>query len=209
MAAKMIAFDDGARRDLERGVNRLADAVRVTLGPLGRNVVIGKSFGPPTITHDGVSIAQEIQLENPWERMGVELVKEAATKTADHTGDGSTTATVLAQAMVQAGLRSVAAGANPVSLKRGIDAAVRLVSEELSKIAKDVDSGKQIAAAASISSGEVAIGEIIAEAMQSVGMNGVVTVEESIKRKKLVAKYDIKEYILCFKANCFYTFISA
>ena len=179
MAAKMIAFDDGARRGLERGVNRLADAVRVTLGPLGRNVVIGKSFGPPTITRDGVSIAQEIQLENPWERMGVELVKEAAAKTADHTGDGSTTATVLAQAMVQAGLRSVAAGANPVSLKRGIDAAVRLVSEELSKIAKDVDTGEQIAAAASISSGEVAIGEIIAEAMQWVGKNGVVTVEES------------------------------
>jgi chaperonin GroEL len=179
MAAKVIAFDDGARRGLERGVNRLADAVRVTLGPLGRNVVIGSAFGTPTVTRNGVSIAREVELENPWERMGLELVKEAAQQTADHTGDGSTTATVLAQAMVQAGLRNVAAGANPVSLKRGIDAAVRLVSEELSRVAKDVDTGEQIAAAASISSGEVAVGEIIAKAMQWVGGKGVVTVEDS------------------------------
>jgi chaperonin GroEL len=179
MAAKVIAFDDDARRGLERGVNRLADAVRVTLGPRGRNVVIGKAFGAPTITGDGVSIAQEIQLENPWQRMGAELVKEAARQTADHTGDGSTTATVLAQMMVQAGLRNVAAGANPMSLKRGIDAAVRLVSEELSQVAKDVDTSEQIAAAASISSGESSIGEIVAEAMEWVGRNGIVTVEES------------------------------
>lgn len=179
MAAKMISFDDGARRGLERGLNRLADAVKVTLGPRGRNVVIGKAFGAPTITNDGVSIAQEIQLENPWERMGAELVKEAARQTADLTGDGSTTATVLAQAMVQDGLRNVAAGANPVLLKRGIEAAARLVSEELSKVARDVDSREHIAATAFIASGESAIGEIIDEAMVWVGRDGVITVEES------------------------------
>jgi chaperonin GroEL len=179
MAAKMIAFDEGARRGLGRGINQLADAVKVTLGPRGRNVVIGQAFGAPTITSDGVSIAREIELENPWEMIGAELAKEAARKTSDLTGDGSTTATVLAQAMVQEGLRNVTAGANPMSLKRGIDAAVELVSAELSKVARVVGTRQQIASTAYISSGEMAVGEIIAEAMERVGRDGVITVEES------------------------------
>ena len=179
MAAKMIAFDEDARRGLGRGINQLADAVKVTLGPRGRNVVIGKAFGAPTITSDGLSIAREIELESSWEMIGVELVKEAARKTADLTGDGSTTATVLAQAMVQEGLRNVTAGANPLSLKRGIDAAVGLVSEQLSKVAQEVDTREQIASTAAISSGEIAIGEMIAAAMERVGREGVITVEES------------------------------
>ena len=179
MAAKMIAFDEDARRGLERGVNRLADVVKVTLGPRGRNVVIGKAIGGPTITNDGESIAKEIELEDPWEKIGAELVKEAAKKTDDVTGDGTTTATVLVQALVREGLRNVTAGANPILLKRGIDVAVERVSEELSRLAKEVETEKQIAATASISAGDTVIGEIIAEAMGRVGLEGVITVEES------------------------------
>jgi chaperonin GroEL len=179
MAAKMIAFDEDARRGLERGMNVLADAVKVTLGPKGRNVVLEKKWGAPTITNDGVSIAKEIELEDPWEKIGAELVKEVAKKTDDVAGDGTTTATVLAQALVREGLRNVAAGANPMSLKRGIEAAVERVSEELSKLAKDVETKEQIASTASISAGDTAIGEMIAEAMDKVGKEGVITVEES------------------------------
>ncbi|WP_345437228.1 chaperonin GroEL [Actinoallomurus vinaceus] len=179
MAAKMIAFDEDARRGLERGMNQLADAVKVTLGPKGRNVVLEKKWGAPTITNDGVSIAKEIELEDPWEKIGAELVKEVAKKTDDVAGDGTTTATVLAQALVREGLRNVAAGANPMSLKRGIESAVERVSEELSKIAKDVETKEQIASTASISAGDPSIGEMIAEAMDKVGKEGVITVEES------------------------------
>ncbi|GII88396.1 60 kDa chaperonin 2 [Sphaerisporangium siamense] len=179
MAAKMIAFNEDARRGLERGMNQLADAVKVTLGPKGRNVVLEKKWGAPTITNDGVSIAKEIELEDPWEKIGAELVKEVAKKTDDVAGDGTTTATVLAQALVREGLRNVAAGANPMSLKRGIEAAVERVSEELSKIAKDVETKEQIASTASISAGDTQIGEMIAEAMDKVGKEGVITVEES------------------------------
>ena len=179
MAAKMIAFDEDARRGLERGMNQLADAVKVTLGPKGRNVVLEKKWGAPTITNDGVSIAKEIELEDPWEKIGAELVKEVAKKTDDVAGDGTTTATVLAQALVREGLRNVAAGANPMSLKRGIEAAVEAVSEELSKLARDVDTKEQIASTASISAGDATIGEMIAEAMDKVGKEGVITVEES------------------------------
>jgi chaperonin GroEL len=179
MAAKMIAFDEDARRGLERGMNQLADAVKVTLGPKGRNVVLEKKWGAPTITNDGVSIAKEIELEDPWEKIGAELVKEVAKKTDDVAGDGTTTATVLAQALVREGLRNVAAGANPMSLKRGIESAVERVSEELSKLAKDVETKEQIASTASISAGDVQIGEMIAEAMDKVGKEGVITVEES------------------------------
>ncbi len=179
MAAKMIAFNEEARRGLERGMNQLADAVKVTLGPKGRNVVLEKKWGAPTITNDGVSIAKEIELEDPWEKIGAELVKEVAKKTDDVAGDGTTTATVLAQALVREGLRNVAAGANPMSLKRGIEAAVERVSEELSKLAKDVETKEQIASTASISAGDTAIGEMIAEAMDKVGKEGVITVEES------------------------------
>jgi chaperonin GroEL len=180
MAAKMIAFDEEARRGLERGMNQLADAVKVTLGPKGRNVVLEKKWGAPTITNDGVSIAKEIELEDPWEKIGAELVKEVAKKTDDVAGDGTTTATVLAQALVREGLRNVAAGANPMSLKRGIESAVERVSEELSKLSKDITQTKeQIASTASISAGDTAIGEMIAEAMDKVGKEGVITVEES------------------------------
>jgi chaperonin GroEL len=179
MAAKEIAFDEGARRGLARGMDRLADAVKVTLGPRGRNVVIGKAFGAPVITNDGVSIAREIELEDPWEKLGADLVREAASRTGDVAGDGTTTATVLAQAMVRDGLRNVAAGANPVALKRGIDAAAERVSDELAKLARQVETKEQIAATASISAGEPIIGEVIAEAMDRVGKEGVITVEES------------------------------
>src|SRR3984885_8531290 len=179
MAAKMIAFDEEARRGLERGMNQLADAVKVTLGPKGRNVVLEKKWGAPTITNDGVSIAKEIELEDPWEKIGAELVKEVAKKTDDVAGDGTTTATVLAQALVREGLRNVAAGANPMSLKRGIEAAVEAVSEELSKLARDVDTKEQIASTASISAGDPTLGEMIAEAMDKVGKEGAITVEES------------------------------
>ncbi|GGM31123.1 60 kDa chaperonin 2 [Micromonospora sonchi] len=177
--AKMIAFDEEARRGLERGMNQLADAVKVTLGPKGRNVVLEKKWGAPTITNDGVSIAKEIELEDPYEKIGAELVKEVAKKTDDVAGDGTTTATVLAQALVREGLRNVAAGANPIALKRGIEAAVANVSEELLKLAKDVETKEQIASTASISAGDSSVGEIIAEAMDKVGKEGVITVEES------------------------------
>jgi chaperonin GroEL len=177
--AKMIAFDEEARRGLERGMNVLADAVKVTLGPKGRNVVLEKKWGAPTITNDGVSIAKEIELEDPWEKIGAELVKEVAKKTDDVAGDGTTTATVLAQALVREGLRNVAAGANPMSLKKGIEAAVASVSEELGKAAKDVETKEQIASTASISAADPSVGEIIAEAMDKVGKEGVITVEES------------------------------
>jgi chaperonin GroEL len=177
--AKIISFDEDARRALERGMNQLADAVKVTLGPKGRNVVLEKKWGAPTITNDGVSIAKEIELEDPYEKIGAELVKEVAKKTDDVAGDGTTTATVLAQALVREGLRNVAAGANPMSLKRGIEAAVERVSEELSKQAKDVETKEQIASTASISAGDTTVGQIIAEAMDKVGKEGVITVEES------------------------------
>ena len=177
--AKIIAFDEEARRGLERGMNVLADAVKVTLGPKGRNVVLEKKWGAPTITNDGVSIAKEIELEDPYEKIGAELVKEVAKKTDDVAGDGTTTATVLAQALVREGLRNVAAGANPMALKRGIEAAVAAVAEELAKLAKDVETKEQIASTASISAGDPTVGEIIAEAMDKVGKEGVITVEES------------------------------
>ncbi|WP_166346992.1 chaperonin GroEL [Phytoactinopolyspora limicola] len=176
---KMIAFDEEARRGLERGMNTLADAVKVTLGPKGRNVVLEKKWGAPTITNDGVSIAKEIELEDPWEKIGAELVKEVAKKTDDVAGDGTTTATVLAQALVREGLRNVAASANPIALKRGIEQAVEAVSEQLLASAKDVETKEQIAATASISAGDPQIGELIAEAMDKVGKEGVITVEES------------------------------
>ena len=177
--AKIIAFDEEARRSLERGMNTLADAVKVTLGPKGRNVVLEKKWGAPTITNDGVSIAKEIELEDPYEKIGAELVKEGAKKTDDSAGDGTTTATVLAQALVREGLRNVAAGTNPMALKRGIEAAVTAVSDQLLAMAKDVDSKDEIAATASISAADPQIGEIIAEAMDKVGKEGVITVEES------------------------------
>src|SRR5690349_9997349 len=179
MAAKMIAFDEDARRGLERGMNQLADAVKVTLGPKGRNVVLEKKWGAPTITNDGVSIAKEIELEDPWEKIGAELVKEVAKKTDDVAGDGTTTATVLAQALVKEGLRNVVAGANPLGLKRGIEKAVEAVSAELLNQAKEVETKEQIAATASISAADTQIGELIAEAMDKVGKEGVITVEES------------------------------
>ncbi|HLV59394.1 MAG TPA: chaperonin GroEL [Natronosporangium sp.] len=177
--AKMIAFNEEARRGLERGMNHLADAVKVTLGPKGRNVVLEKKWGAPTITNDGVSIAKEIELEEPYEKIGAELVKEVAKKTDDVAGDGTTTATVLAQALVKEGLRNVAAGANPMALKRGIEAAVASMTEELAKMAKDVETKEQIASVASISAGDESVGNIIAEAMDKVGKEGVITVEES------------------------------
>ncbi|KLL12309.1 chaperonin GroEL [Protofrankia coriariae] len=176
---KIIAFDEEARRGLERGMNQLADAVKVTLGPKGRNVVLEKKWGVPTITNDGVSIAKEIELEDPYEKIGAELVKEVAKKTNDVAGDGTTTATILAQALVREGLRNVAAGANPLGLKKGIEVAVERVSEELSKQAKEVETKEQIASTASISAGDPAIGALIAEALDKVGKEGVVTVEES------------------------------
>ncbi|KUP98279.1 chaperonin GroEL [Thermobifida cellulosilytica] len=178
MAAKLIAFDEEARRGLERGMNQLADAVKVTLGPKGRNVVLEKKWGAPTITNDGVSIAKEIELEDPYEKIGAELVKEVAKKTDDVAGDGTTTATVLAQALVREGLRNVAAGANPIGLKRGIDAAVARISEELANLSKEIETKEQIASTASISAGDTQIGEYIAEAMDKVGKEGVITVEE-------------------------------
>src|SRR5689334_6819709 len=177
--AKIIAFDEEARRGLERGMNILADAVRVTLGPKGRNVVLEKKWGAPTITNDGVSIAKEIELDDPYEKIGAELVKEVAKKTDDVAGDGTTTATVLAQALVKEGLRNVAAGANPMALKRGIEKATEAVSAQLLEMAKDVETKEQIASTASISPADPQIGEMIAEAMDKVGKEGVITVEES------------------------------
>jgi chaperonin GroEL len=177
--AKLLKFDDQARRSLEAGVNKLADAVRVTLGPKGRNVVLDKKFGAPTITNDGVSIAKEIELEDPFENMGAQLVKEVATKTDDIAGDGTTTATVLAQAMVKIGMRNVAAGANPMAVKKGIEKAVNAAVESIQSQAKDVDDKSDIANVATISAADPSIGEVIAEAIDKVGKDGVVTVEES------------------------------
>ncbi|MGP9538647.1 chaperonin GroEL [Brachybacterium sp. AOP43-C2-M15] len=177
--AKLISYDEEARRGLERGMNQLADAVKVTLGPKGRNVVLEKSWGAPTITNDGVSIAKEIELDDPYEKIGAELVKEVAKKTDDIAGDGTTTATVLAQALVKEGLRNVAAGANPIALKRGIDKAVAAVSETLLAQAKEIETKEQIAHTAGISAADPAIGELIAEALDKVGKEGVITVEES------------------------------
>ena len=177
--AKIIAFDEEARRGLETGMNKLADAVRVTLGPKGRNVVLSKKWGAPTITNDGVSIAKEIELEDPYERIGAELVKEVAKKTDDVAGDGTTTATVLAWSMVHEGLRNVAAGANPMSMKRGIEAAVEAAVASIKALAKVVDSKEQIAQVASISAADNEIGQMISEAIDKVGKDGVITVEES------------------------------
>jgi chaperonin GroEL len=177
--AKLIAFGEEARRGLERGMNILADMVKVTLGPKGRNVVLDRKWGAPTITNDGVSIAKEIELDDPYEKLGAELVKEVAKKTDDVAGDGTTTATVLAQALVREGLRNVAAGANPIAVKRGIERAVAAVTEALGKQARDVETKEQIAATASISAGDTSVGELIAEAMDKVGKEGVITVEES------------------------------
>jgi chaperonin GroEL len=176
---KILEFDEDARRALERGVNKLADTVKVTLGPRGRNVVIDKKWGAPTITNDGVTVAKEVDLEDPYENLGAQLAKEVATKTNDVAGDGTTTATVLAQAMVRHGLRSVAAGANPMDLKRGIDAAAAAVSEKLLAVAREVEEQTEIAHVATISAQDEKIGELIAEAFSKVGKDGVITVEES------------------------------
>ena len=176
---KILKFDEDARRALEAGVNKLADAVKVTLGPKGRNVVLDKKFGAPTITNDGVSIAREIELEDPFENMGAQLVKEVATKTNDVAGDGTTTATVLAQALIKEGLRNVAAGANPMGLKRGIEAAVEVAVAEIAKQAKEIDSKEEIAQVAAISAADESVGQVLADAIDKVGKDGVVTVEES------------------------------
>jgi len=176
---KILEFDESARRSLERGVNALADTVKVTIGPKGRNVVIDKKWGSPTITNDGVTIAREIELDDPYENLGAQLVKEVATKTNDIAGDGTTTATVLAQAMVHEGLRQVAAGANPMALKKGIDAAVTAMSDRLAEISRDVDGRAEIAQVATISSQDAEVGEIIADAFDKVGKDGVISVEES------------------------------
>ncbi|MGH9300161.1 MAG: chaperonin GroEL, partial [Acidimicrobiales bacterium] len=176
---KQLKFDESARRGLEAGVNKLADAVKVTLGPKGRNVVIDKKFGAPTITNDGVTIAREVELEDPFENMGAQLVKEVATKTNDIAGDGTTTATVLAQALVHEGLRNVAAGANPMSLKRGIEKAVAASVEAIKAQAKEIDDRSEIAQIAAISAADASIGEVLADAIDKVGKDGVVTVEES------------------------------
>src|ERR1700677_2414829 len=176
---KILEFDEDARRSLERGVNKLADAVKVTLGPMGRNVVLDKKWGAPTITNDGVTVAKEVELEDPYENLGAQLAKEVATKTNDVAGDGTTTATVLAQAMVHYGLRSVAAGANPMDLKRGVDAAAAEVSKRLLDSARDVEEQTEIAHVATISAQDEKIGVLIAEAFSKVGKDGVITVEES------------------------------
>ncbi|MCQ4082629.1 chaperonin GroEL [Streptomyces sp. RB6PN25] len=177
--SKILKFDEDARRALERGVNKLADTVKVTIGPKGRNVVIDKKFGAPTITNDGVTIAREVEVEDPYENLGAQLVKEVATKTNDIAGDGTTTATVLAQALVREGLRNVAAGASPAALKRGIDAAVKAVADDLVATARPIDSKADIAAVAALSAQDQQVGELIAEAMDKVGKDGVITVEES------------------------------
>src|SRR5918997_1639611 len=176
---KILKFDDEARRALEAGVNKLADAVKVTLGPKGRNVVLDKKWGAPTITNDGVSIAREIELDDPFENMGAQLVKEVATKTNDIAGDGTTTATVLAQALVREGLRNVAAGASPTGLKRVIEKAVAAAVEAIKEQAKEIDDKSEIAQVAAISAADPAIGEVLADAIDKVGKDGVVTVEES------------------------------
>src|SRR3954465_10491626 len=177
--AKQVIYGEEARRALERGVNKLADAVKVTLGPRGRNVVIDKKFGAPTITNDGVTIAKEIELEDPFENMGAQLVKEVATKTNDVAGDGTTTATVLAQAMIREGLKNVTAGANPMVIRKGIEKAVAAAVEEIKKIAKPIEGKESIAQVAAISAADDEVGQLIAEAMEKVGKDGVITVEES------------------------------
>src|SRR5438046_938168 len=179
MTAKVLKFGEDARRALEAGVDKLADTVAITLGPKGHNVVLDKKWGPPTITNDGVTIAKEVELEDPWENMGAQLAKEVATKTNDVAGDGTTTATVLARAMVKAGMKNVAAGANPMGLKRGIEKAVIALVEQIKKQAKDIEGKDEIAQVASISAADPAIGEVISEALDKVGKDGVVTVEES------------------------------
>ena len=179
MAAKELKFGEDARRALEAGVDKLADAVAITLGPKGHNVVLDKKWGAPTITNDGVTIAKEVELEDPWENMGAQLSKEVATKTNDVAGDGTTTATVLARAMVHNGMRNVAAGANPMALKRGIEKAVEAVVESVKNQSKEVESKGEIAQVASISAGDEGVGEVLAEALDKVGKDGVVTVEES------------------------------
>src|SRR5437870_10298116 len=179
MAAKTLKYEEEARRSLEAGVNKLADAVSITLGPKGRNVVLDKKWGAPTITNDGVTIAKEVELEDPWENMGAQLAKEVATKTTDVAGDGTTTATVLARAMVRRGMKNVAAGAGPMALKRGIERAVAAAVEAIMAQAKEIDSKEEIAHVASISAASTEIGETIAEALDKVGKDGVVSVEES------------------------------
>src|SRR5947209_2929857 len=177
--AKMLKFDERARRALEAGVDKLADAVKVTLGPKGRNVVLDKKFGAPTITNDGVTIARDIELEDPFANMGAQLVKEVATKTNDIAGDGTTTATVLAQAMINAGLRNVTSGANPMAIRTGINKAVEVVVEELRKLATPVETKEQTAKVATNSSQDSEVGDMIADVMEKVGKDGVITVEES------------------------------
>ncbi|MBK5092030.1 MAG: chaperonin GroEL, partial [Actinobacteria bacterium] len=177
--AKILEYDEEARRHLEAGVTQLANAVRVTLGPKGRNVVLEKKFGSPTITNDGVTIAREVDLEDPYENMGAQLAKEVATKTNDVAGDGTTTATVLAHAMVKEGLRNVAAGANPMQIKRGIERAVEQVVDDIKKRSKEIETKDEIARVAAISADSDEVGDIIANAMEKVGKDGVITVEES------------------------------
>ncbi|HBB28793.1 MAG TPA: chaperonin GroEL, partial [Clostridiales bacterium] len=177
--AKLIKFDETARRAMEKGVNVLADTVKVTLGPKGRNVVLGKSFGSPMITNDGVTIAREIELADPFENMGAQLVREVATKTNDIAGDGTTTATLLAQAIIREGLKNVAAGANPIILKKGINKAVEVAVEELKGMSKQVETSEDIAQVASVSAGDETIGQLISQAMDKVGKDGVITVEEA------------------------------
>src|SRR6266516_5152255 len=179
MAAKMLEFNEEARRSLERGVNHLADAVKVTLGPRGRNVVIDKKWGAPTITNDGVTVAREVELEDRYENLGAQLAKEVATKTNEVAGDGTTTATVLARAMVHQGMRNVAAGANPMALKRGIERGVAAAIEHIGKQARDVEGRDDMAHVATISAADPAIGDTIAEAFEKVGKDGVIQVEES------------------------------
>ncbi len=176
---KLLAFDETARRAMERGVNKLADAVKITLGPKGRNVVLEKKFGSPTITHDGVTVAKEIELDDPFENAGAQLVREVATKTEDVAGDGTTTATILAQSLIREGLRVVAAGANPMTIKRGIDRAVAATVEEIRKVSKPVETKEAIQSVASISANDPDVGALIADAMDKVGKDGVITVEES------------------------------
>src|SRR5256886_11704010 len=179
MAPKVLKFDEDARRALETGVNKLADTVAITLGPKGRNVVLDKKWGAPTITNDGVTIAKEIELEDPWENMGAQLTKEVATKTNDVAGDGTTTATVLARAMVKGGMKNVAAGANPMALKRGIEKAVEAAVEAIKNESKEIESKEEIAQIAAISAADTEIGTTIAEALDKVENDGVITVEES------------------------------
>src|SRR6266508_4234744 len=179
MPAKQLEYSEDARRALKRGIDALADAVKITLGPKGRNVVLDKKFGPPTITNDGVTIAKEIELEDPFENMGAQLLKEAATKTNDVAGDGTTTATVLAQAVVHEGFKNVTSGANPLQIKRGIERGVQTVVDELKGASQQVSGRKEIAQVAAISAADEEIGDLLAEVMEKVGKDGVITVEES------------------------------